>query len=259
MSINLLKGFEFKKKNTFLHSLDPRTKLFMTLVYSILALAFSNPVSLVFFLLTLVPFIISGRIVGRWLTTLKGLAFLVTFILIINTWLGSLDFAISMCLRIILLVSAFSLFFMTVHPDELASSLLAMHVPFSFTFTLSLATRFMPTLALEAQSIIDAQRSRGLELEQGGIIARVKNMVPILVPLIINSIKRAFSVAEALESKAFGTMQTRTNYFEVKMHKRDYIVIFLISCFVAGFFILFFSHSLPSFFFLSLTDVFPHL
>ncbi len=231
----------------------------MTLVYSILALAFSNFVSLAFFLLTLLPFIISGRIFRRWLTTLKGLVFLITFILVINTWLGSLDFAISMSLRVVLLVSAFSLFFMTVHPDELASSLLAMHVPFSFTFTLSLATRFMPTLAQEAQSIIDAQRSRGLELEEGGVISRVKNMVPILVPLIINSIKRAFSVAEALESKAFGTMQSRTNYFEVKMRRRDYIVLFSVTSFLVIFIILFFLQGLPEFFFLSFTDLFPHL
>jgi energy-coupling factor transport system permease protein len=259
MSINLLKGFEFKKKDTFVHNLDPRTKLVLTICYSILSLSFSNILPLVLCIFTLLPFLASGKIVKKWLTSIKGLAFIVVFILVLNTWLNSLDFAISMCLRIVLLVSAFSIFFMTVHPDELASSLLSMKVPFSFTFTLSLATRFIPTLALEAQNIIDAQRSRGLELEKGNIITRVRNMVPILIPLIINSIKRAFSIAEALESKAFGTMTKRTNYFELKMRKRDYAIIGVMIVFVIGVFTVFLTGLVPIFFNFSLKTIFPDL
>jgi len=259
MSINLLKGFEFKKKNTFVHNLDPRTKLAITICYTVLSLSFSSILPLTLYIITLLPLLVLGKIVGKWLTSIKGLAFIVIFIIVLNTWLNSLDFAISMCLRIVLLVSAFSIFFMTVHPDELASSLLAMKVPFSFTFTLSLATRFIPTLALEAQNIIDAQRSRGLELEKGNIITRVRNMVPILIPLIINSIKRAFSIAEALESKAFGTMSTRTNYFELKMRKRDYFIIGMMIIFVVGVFTIYFAGIFPFFFNFNLKLFFPDL
>jgi energy-coupling factor transport system permease protein len=259
MSINLLKGFEFKKKDTFVHRLDPRTKLVITIAYSVLALSFSTILPLAFFIFTLVPLLAAGRIVKRWLTSLKGLSFIIIFIIVLNTWLTSLEFAISMCLRIILLVSSFSIFFMTVHPDELALSLLAMKVPFSFTFTLSLATRFIPTLAAEAQNIIDAQRSRGLELEKGNLLVRVKNMVPILIPLIINSIKRAFSIAEALESKAFGAVKARTNYIELKMGGRDYAVIAIMVVFTIGFFTLYFGNYLPGLFYFSLNVIFPHL
>ncbi len=259
MSINLLKGFEFKKKDSFLHHLDPRTKLVITIAYSVLALTFSNILPLTFFIVTLVPLLAAGRIMRRWLTSLKGLTFIIIFIIVLNTWLTTLDFAISMCLRIILLVSSFSVFFMTVHPDELALSLLAMKVPFSFTFTLSLATRFIPTLAAEAQNIIDAQRSRGLELEKGNLLVRVKNMVPILIPLIINSIKRAFSIAEALESKAFGAIKVRTNYYELKMRARDYAVIAIMVLFVVVFFVLYFGNFLPGVFYFTLHVIFPNL
>ncbi|MHA1679863.1 MAG: energy-coupling factor transporter transmembrane component T family protein [Promethearchaeota archaeon] len=253
MSINLLKGFEFRMKDTFIHSLDPRTKLLVTIIYTIFSLSFARIVPLVFFLVTLVPTILIGRITRRWLASMKGLTFIIFFILILNTLLTSLDFAISMCMRILLLVTSFSIFFMTVHPDDLALALLAMKVPFKFTFTLTLATRFMPTLALEAQTIIDAQRSRGLEFEKGSIITRIKNMIPIIIPLIINSIKRAFSVAEALESKAFGAMKQRTNYFGIKMRKRDYAVVASILAFfiiyvtlhVLGLLPVFFSFAIP--------------
>ncbi|MEX2684334.1 MAG: energy-coupling factor transporter transmembrane protein EcfT [Candidatus Sigynarchaeota archaeon] len=259
MSINLLKGFEFKKKDTFVHRLDPRSKLVITITYSILALSFSTILPLAFFIATLLPILAGGKIVRRWLVSLKGLSFIIIFIIVLNTLLTTLDFAISMCLRIILLVSSFSVFFMTVHPDELALSLLAMKVPFSFTFTLSLATRFVPTLAAEAQNIIDAQRSRGLELEKGNLLVRVKNMVPILIPLIINSIKRAFSIAEALESKAFGAMKTRTNYYELKMRKWDYAVIVIMILFIVGFFVLYFGNYLPGVFYFTLRVILPNL
>ncbi|MHA1369428.1 MAG: energy-coupling factor transporter transmembrane component T family protein [Promethearchaeota archaeon] len=241
MSINILKGFEFKKKDTFIHSLDPRTKLLIAIVYSILALIFSKIIPLLILLLSLIPLIVSGKVFKKWLTSLKGLVFIITFIMILNTWLNSLNFAISMSLRIILLLSAFSLFFMTVHPDDLSSSLLAMKIPFYFTFTLSLANRFIPTLAIEAQNIIDAQRSRGLELEKGNIIKRVKNMVPIIIPLIINSIKRALSVAEALESKAFGAKKERTNYFDVKLKNKDYIIMVATLTFMICILLIYFS------------------
>jgi len=259
VSINLLKGFEYRNLNTFLHRLDPRTKLTVTLVYSVLALMFTSLVPLALFTATLIPFLISGRIVRRWMTSMKGLWFIIFFILVLNTWLRTLDFALSMCLRIVLLVTAFTLFFMSVHPDDLSLSLLAMHVPYSFTFTLSLATRFMPALALEAQNIIDAQRSRGLELEKGNLITRVKNMVPIIVPLIINSIKRAYSVAEALESKAFGAVTNRTNYFQIKMKKRDYAIIGIVLAFAIIYSVLSFTQMLPAIFYFNISSLFPNL
>ena len=84
-------------------------------------------------------------------------------------------------------------------------------------------------------------------------------MVPILIPLIINSIKRAFSIAEALESKAFGTMVKRTNYFELKMHKKDYLVMGLMLVFVIGVFLIFFCGILPWFFNFNLKFLFPNL
>ncbi|MFQ6053098.1 MAG: energy-coupling factor transporter transmembrane component T family protein, partial [Candidatus Bathyarchaeia archaeon] len=72
---------------------------------------------------------------------------------------------------------------------------------------------------------IDAQRSRGLELERGSILARIRNYIPILLPLIINSIRRSLELAEAMESRAFGASRDRTNLYELKMGARDYAVL----------------------------------
>jgi len=138
-----------------------------------------------------------------------------------------------MMLRITIMVSAFSIFFLTVDPNDLALSLISMRVPYHYAFSFSLAFRFVPTIAMEAENIKDAQQSRGYELKTSGLISQIKNLFPLIVPLIVCSIKRAFNVAEALESRAFGSKKERTYYFTIKYSIKDwiftiYLLIFLV-------------------------------
>ena len=121
------------------------------------------------------------------------------------------------------MISAFSIFFLTVHPNDLALSLISMKIPYEIAFSFSLAFRFVPTIANEAQNIMDAQQSRGYELQQKGLVNQIKNLFPLLIPLIICSIHRAFNVAEALESRAFGSNKERTYYYTIKYSLRDWI------------------------------------
>jgi energy-coupling factor transport system permease protein len=126
-------------------------------------------------------------------------------------------------------MACFSIFFLTVHPDDLAQALIQLHVPFDYALAFSMATRYLPTMAQEAQTIVDAQMSRGLELQKGNIIKRIRNFIPILIPLIISSVRRAISVAESLESRAFGSTGKRTYLHELKIAKKDYFTIFLVT------------------------------
>jgi energy-coupling factor transport system permease protein len=68
---------------------------------------------------------------------------------------------------------------------------------------------------------MDAQRSRGLELDKGNFLTRIRKYIPILLPLIINSIRRSLELAEAMESRAFGATRDRTNIYELKMGRND--------------------------------------
>ena len=121
------------------------------------------------------------------------------------------------------MVSSFSIFFLTVDPNELALSFMSMKFPYEFAFSFSLAFRFVPTIAIEAQNIIDAQQSRGYEMQKKGFINQIKNLFPLLIPLIICSIRRAFNVAEALESRAFGSNKERSFYYRIKFSYKDWI------------------------------------
>jgi energy-coupling factor transport system permease protein len=137
------------------------------------------------------------------------------------------EYSLTLTLRFLALITSFSLFFLTTSPDKLSLALEKARVPYEFNFAFITAIRFVPVLAEEAQTIMDAQRSRGLELDKGGFLSRVRKYIPILLPLIVNSIRRSLELAEAMESRAFGATKNRTNLYELKMAKSDYIVLFI--------------------------------
>jgi energy-coupling factor transport system permease protein len=226
MSLEFLSAFKFLKKETFLHNLDPRAKLLLAITYTFSALLFQEIIPLLLILITLIPVIIIGRLFKKWLESVKGMSYLYVFIVILNTLFierNGFSFAIAMIIRISIMISAFSLFFLTVDPNDLALSLISMKIPFEYAFSFSLAFRFVPTIALETQNIIDAQQSRGYEMQKKGIINQIKNLFPLLVPLIVSSIKRAFNVAEALESRSFGNKKGRTFYYTIRYSLKDWI------------------------------------
>jgi len=101
---------------------------------------------------------------------------------------------------------------------------------------------------------MDAQQSRGYEMQEKGLINQIKNLFPLLIPLIICSIRRAFNVAEALESRAFGSTKERSYYYTIKYSFKDWIFTLYLILFLTFFIILkiqfnfmpeFFSWSLP--------------
>lgn len=128
-------------------------------------------------------------------------------------------------------MTSFSVFFLTVHPDELSQALIQMHVKFEFAFAMSMAMRYVPTLGNEAYAIMDAQKARGVELDKGNLLKRIRNIVPIIVPLIIVSIRRALSIAESMESRGFGASEHRTYMNPLKFRRRDWGVM-IVSLFV---------------------------
>jgi len=133
--------------------------------------------------------------------------------------------ALAFTARFFAIMSAFSFFFMTTSADDLGLALEQIHVPYSISFTFTTAVRLVPTMAIDAQTVVDAQRSRGLELDKGNFIKRVRNYIPILIPLIISAIRRSVELAEALESRAFGATEKRTAIVTLKMKAADYLVL----------------------------------
>jgi len=221
--LSLLRGFSYVKGSSFLHKLDPRSKLLLSssiALSSILLRGLLYP-SILLLALSLSLLAASGCL-RRWAPTLKGLIPLALLILLVNWWFVGWAYAISMVILLLTLVCSLSIFFLTTSPDELSLALVKMKLPYELSLELSMAIRFIPTLAREAQLIVDAQRARGLDLESG-FIKRLKNLIPILVPLVVNTVRRSYRVAEAMESRGFGATKKRTWLFDLRFTVKDYL------------------------------------
>ena len=228
MSLKFVQGFKFTKLDSPLHRLDPRSKFMLMIGFFVSALMFTNVYALLVVFIAQIPVVLVARTSKRWLQSMRGMMIYGGFIFIMNLIFGTaLVQAIAYSIRFLGVVSAFSLFFMTTSADDLGLALEKIHAPYSIAFTFTTAVRLVPTMAVDAQTVVDAQRSRGLELDKGNFMKRIRNYVPILIPLIISAIRRSVELAEALESRGFGATEKRTSIVTLKMRPTDYLVIAL--------------------------------
>jgi energy-coupling factor transport system permease protein len=247
--MSVFDGLKFRKVISPIHNLDPRIKFIYVIAIFVAAILFKEIIPLLALFVMQLPFVFLARVQRQWLRSLRGAAFLATFIFVINvatTYFTSgytltainIENAASMTLRFVVLVESFSVFFLTTSPDHLGLALETSRVPYEFAFAFTTAVRFVPVLAEEAQTIMDAQKARGLELEKGGLLKRIRNYIPVLIPLIVSAIRRSLELAEAMESRAWGASKKRTNLYALRLHKGDFgllaitIVILVVAVYV---------------------------
>ena len=234
--MSVFNGLKFRKVYSPIHSLDPRIKFVYVCVVFAVAIVFSEIVPLAVLFFMQIPFVLAARVRREWLRSMRGAAFLATIIfltnllppLFTNSFVVTgevVEKALAMTLRFVVLVESFSVFFLTTSPDHLGLALEQTRVPYEFVFAFTTAVRFVPVLAEEAETIMDAQKARGLELERGNFLKRIRNYIPILIPLIVSAIRRSLELAEAMESRAWGATKKRTNLYVLKMHKGDFALI----------------------------------
>ena len=214
-------------------------KFIYVIVIFIAAIMFSKILPLAALFLMQLPFVFLARVQKQWVRSLRGAAFLAAYsysLLTLSLLTSATGFtlpiidvenAVSMTLRFVVLVESFSVFFLTTSPDHLGLALEQSRVPYEFAFAFTTAVRFVPVLAEEAQTIMDAQKARGLELEKGNFLKRIRNYIPVLIPLIVSAIRRSLELAEAMESRAWGATKKRTNLYSLKLHKGDYALLAL--------------------------------
>jgi energy-coupling factor transport system permease protein len=237
-------GLKFRKVSSPIHNLDPRMKFVYVIAVFVAAIIFSQIIPLLILFAMQLPFVLLARVQKQWLRSLRGAAFLATFIFVVNIAsnfltqgytlsAANIENAASMTLRFVVLVESFSVFFLTTSPDHLGLALEQSRVPYEFSFAFTTAVRFVPVLAEEAQTIMDAQKARGLELEKGNFMKRIRNYVPVLIPLIVSAIRRSLELAEAMESRAWGATKNRTNLYALKLRRGDYVLLGIIIALLA--------------------------
>lgn len=218
-------GFVFRRGESVYHRLDPRVKLLI----SVLMFATTLLVRAVYELALVIGFMIAVAAVATVLRRV-GRTMLLTatfsaFIFIINiVFTKNLETSALYATRFVAIVVSTSLFFITTSPDELEQVMKMFRLPRDVVFAFVTAVRFIPVMMLDTLQIMDAQKSRGLELERGNILKRVRNMIPILIPLVVNSVIRSGELAEAMESRAYGAVPKPTSLVEYRSGTADKVV-----------------------------------
>ena len=222
----------YLERNSLLHRLDPRVKIIGSFFGVVALILFNSPVLLAsLFLLIVLTLVILGKItlkeVFKVLKPLIPISVIAMIIwpFILKPWYFGLFIGFGYGIRLLSVALLTLGLIMTTPQRDLVLGFIKMGMPYEIGLTLTIALRYIPTLYMLTQTIMDAQKSRGLELERGNFIQKAKNTIPVLIPLIIASIKTAHELSIALESRAFGASKRRTFLHNIKMEMKDYIVL----------------------------------
>ena len=228
-------GFRYRDRDTIIHRANPLGKLAWTGSIMVVALIVDSPLLLTVVFMSTIPVVLVAQVGREWASFMRFALYLCVAIIVINALvsyhgahvlieapfripvmgtpvitLEAIVYGAAMCLRLLAIVSAFAILTFTVHPDDMMLAMIGLRLPYRSVLVASLSSRFMPTLIDDAERITDVQRCRGLELDRGRLAQRVKGRMAVLIPLLSNSLDRTVQVAEAMESRAFGSGSKRT-------------------------------------------------
>lgn len=232
--------------NSVLHRLDPRVKLVSTLIYIVSLFVFDSVIGYVIAAIFLASMIKLSQVPFRFMVKgLKPVVVLLCITLFFNLiftpgeavfsiWIitvtrEGIQLAVRMGIRLVFLVIGASLMTLTTTPNQLTDGLERLlkplnhiHVPVhEISMIMSIALRFIPILLDETDKIMKAQTARGADFESGGLVRKVKAMVPLLVPLFISAFRRANDLAMAMEARCYHGGDGRTQMKPLRYQRRD--------------------------------------
>lgn len=248
---------QYYPTDSVVHRMDPRMKFFLTVLF-VVAIFFVNTyfgfmmtaaVLLFIILLAKLPML-------SVLKSVRAIIFIVIFAAVINLFMISdgevlwswralqitdqgIHTTIKMTLRLVLLISGASLLTLTTTPVEVADGTESLMKPLrlikvpvhDIAMIMSIALRFIPTLFEETNKIIAAQKARGASFDTGGLIARAKALLPVLIPLFVNSFRRADELAFAMDARCYNATENRTKMKVMKLGVADFVAFFLIAAY----------------------------
>ena len=237
---------QYYPANSVIHKLDPRVKLFATMLYIVSLFCFKGIAALLVISLFLFVIIRISRVPFKFMV--KGLKAIIVLMLItalfnlfltpgetlISFWVFKITAegaknAVLMVIRLIYLILGTSIMTLTTTPNQLTDGLEKALMPLSkigvpvhaIAMMMSIALRFIPILIEETDKIMKAQMARGADFESGNLVQRVKNMIPLLVPLFVSAFRRADDLAMAMEARCYNGGEGRTKMKPLRYENRD--------------------------------------
>ena len=253
---------QYYPTKSFVHSLDARIKILLTIAY-IVAVFLVGQFQFTGFLLCLIFVILATAFAKvpflKVLKSVKGILFVIilsailqlffnqdgklifewAFIKIYDKGLLMAGFIIA---RITLVVLGASLLTLTTSPVEIADGIESLLYPLKwikfpvheFALIMSIALRFIPTLLEETDRIIKAQKARGADFESGNIFKKAKSLIPVLIPLLICSFRRADELADAMDARCYSGSKNRTKFKKMQLSWRDLVGSLVLALLIFG-------------------------
>lgn len=242
--------------NSPIHKIDPRVKILFTLIFMIFVFTLKSKEE--FLLIGLITFLIikmSKVPFKYYFKGVKPVLFVMIFTALLNLFLSSgnvifklpllgwtitdrgVELSVYMILRLTFLLMGTSVLTFTTSPVMLTDGIENLLSPFKkigvpsheIAMMMTIALKFIPTFAEEADKIRKAQSARGADFETGSLYARAKSIVPILVPLFVGAFRRADELAVAMESRCYRGGEGRTSFKQLKLGIYDlYTLIFVL-------------------------------
>ena len=257
---------QYFNASSVIHRLDPRTKLVLLIVSIVFLFVTKNMFGLALFgAFILAIMILSTVPIKMFLKNIKAILPIVIFTALLNLFYGtegdvlyqvwkltittgSVYKATYMALRIVLLILLSSVLTYTTTPNDLTDAIEKLLSPLKFiglksavhtlAMMMTIALRFIPTLVEETQKIMNAQKARGADLENGKITERIRALIPILIPLLISSVRRAYELAEAMECRCYNGGEGRQRMKQLRYSRLD-VFAFIITAIIGALVIIF--------------------
>lgn len=231
--------------------MDPRTKMIGALLLFAITLSFNHPV----FVAIVAAGLLATATSAHALPTVWKVRYILILLVVFSSALWpfflegptlvwswrflkvsreSLLFGVAMGLRLAAFVIASLLLLATTRNEEMTNALIKMKLPYPVAFALSTALRLVPTFAGAGATIVQAQVSRGLDLESRNVLSRFGTLIPLAVPMFVSAIRYTNLLAMALESRGFTPDSKRTLYYEPVMGRRDWIALIVLSAILAA-------------------------
>lgn len=253
--------------SSFVHRMDPRLKLLFLIAYIVAIFLASNFYGLAACAFVLVLIIAFSRVpVGKVLRAVRGVLFLVLFTAVVNVFFYSGDavywdgpavyweygilhitqagivFSLFLVLRLLLLVTCSSMLTYTTTPVSLTDGIESILTPLKWirfpvhelALIMSIALRFIPILMDETERIKNAQKARGADFDTGGLVKKVRAIVPILIPLILSAFRRADELGDAMDARCYSGGKNRTKYKKLRFSWRDLVGFFVGAALITG-------------------------
>lgn len=245
---------QYYNVNSKIHLLDPRLKFISTIVLLSTLFIANNLISFVVIGVFVYVLILLSKVPVRFVFRgVRAISYIIFFTMVINVlfapgstvvfyfWVititqESLIWALQMSVRLVMILVISSILTLTTSPinltsaiENLLSPLKKVRIPaHEIAMMMTIALRFIPTLLEETEKIMKAQSARGASFDTDGIIKRIKNLVPIIVPLFVSSFRRADDLAMAMEARCYRGDINRTKMKVLKYDKRDFIAFVVV-------------------------------